>query len=65
MQTLKIGSGEFVVVAKRDYERLAAQARRQTEDDYWMESALRAEGRARSRREKPIPFSQVERELDA
>ncbi len=65
VQTLKIGKREFVLVPKRDFERLAAQARRQTEDDYWTQSALEAEARARSRRDKPIAFEDVERELDA
>jgi len=33
VQTLKIGKCEFVLVPKRDFERLAAQARRQDEQD--------------------------------
>jgi hypothetical protein len=33
LQTLKIGKREFVVVPKRDYDRLAAQAHRQAEQD--------------------------------
>ena len=65
LQTLKIGKREFVLLAKRDFEKLAAQAQRQTEDDYWTRAALEAEARARSKREKAIPFEQVERELDA
>jgi hypothetical protein len=65
LQTLTIGKQEFVLLAKRDFEKLAAQAQRQTEDDYWTQSALHAEAKARSRKEKPIAFEQVERELDA
>ena len=65
LQTLKIGKREFVLVAKRDFDKLTAQARRQTEDEYWTETALRAEAKARSKGEKPIAFEQVERELDA
>ena len=65
VQTIKIGRQEFILVSKRDFERLAAQARRQTEDDYWTNAALEAEARARSKREKPIPFEQVERQLEA
>jgi hypothetical protein len=40
LQTLKIGNKEFVLLAKRDFEKLAAQARRQTEDEYWTDAAL-------------------------
>jgi hypothetical protein len=65
LQTLKIGNREYVLLAKRDFEKLAAQARRQTEDDYWTESALQAEAKSRAKREKPIPFEVIERELDA
>jgi hypothetical protein len=65
LQVLTIGKREFVLLAKRDFERLAAQAERQLEDDYWTTAALEAEAKARSKREKPIPFEQIERELDA
>jgi hypothetical protein len=33
VQTLKIGRREFVLVSKRDFERIAAQARRQDAQD--------------------------------
>mgnify|MGYP001465235972 CR=1 FL=1 len=33
VQTLKIGKSEFVILPKRDFERIAAQARRQAEQD--------------------------------
>jgi hypothetical protein len=65
LQTLTIGKQEFVLIAKRDFQKLAAQAQRQTEDDYWTQAALDAEAKARSRKEKPIAFEQVECELDA
>jgi hypothetical protein len=65
LQTLKIGKREFVLLAKRDFERLAQQARRQTKDDCWTASALRAEERARAKGEQPIPFEEIERKLDA
>jgi hypothetical protein len=65
MQTLKIGNREFVLLARRDFEKLAAQAQRQAEDDYWTKAALAAEARARAKHEKPIPFELVEREIDA
>lgn len=64
MQTLKIGKREFVLLAKRDFDKLAAQAQRQTEDDYWTDAALKAEAQSRAKREKPIPLEQVERELE-
>ena len=65
MQMIKIGKREFVLLAKRDFEKLAAQAQRQSEDEYWTNAALEAEARARAKNEKPIPFDQIERELDA
>lgn len=65
VQPLKIGRKEFVLLSKRDFERLAAQAQRQTEDEYWTREALNAEAEARRRNELPIPFEQVEGELDA
>ena len=64
LQTLTIGKQEFVLIAKREFKRLAEQAQRQTEDDYWTQAALRAEANAKSKKEKPIPFDEVERELD-
>lgn len=45
--------------------KLATRAARPTQDEYWTESALRAEAQARSKAEKPIAFERVERELDA
>lgn len=65
LQTLKIGKREFVLLSKRDFQKLARQAQRQTEDEYWTRTALEAEAKARSKGEKPIPFEEVQRELDA
>lgn len=36
LQTLIIGDQECVVIAKRDFKKLVAQAQLATEDDYWM-----------------------------
>jgi hypothetical protein len=33
VQSLKIGKGEFVLVPKREFERLAARARKQAEQE--------------------------------
>jgi hypothetical protein len=33
VQPLRIGKREFVLLSKRDFERLSAQARRQTDQD--------------------------------
>ena len=65
VQTLKIGRRQFILLAKRDFQKLAAQAQSQTEDDYWTRAALEAEAKARANGEKAIPWEQVERELDA
>ena len=65
VQTLRIGNKDFVLLAKRDFQKLAAQAQRQAEDDFWTQAALDAEAQARAKNEKPIPFEQVERELEA
>jgi hypothetical protein len=64
LQSLKIGKREFVLLSRRDFDKLAAQAQRQTEDDYWTQAALAAEAKARANGEKAIPFAQVERELN-
>ena len=64
MQTLTIGRRKYVLLTKADYEKLAAQAERQTEDDYWTQAALDAESRARVNGEKPIALDEVERELE-
>jgi hypothetical protein len=65
LQTLKIGKREFILLSKPDFKKLAAQAQRQTEDDYWTKAALAAEASARAKGEKPISFEVLERELDA
>ena len=65
LQTLKIGRREFVLLARRDFDRLAAQAQWHTEDEYWTAAALQAEAEAKAKDHKPIAFSEVERELNA
>lgn len=65
-QTLKIGKREFVLVAKRDFDKLAARARGQAaEDAYWTKAALEAEAQARKKGEKPVPFEDIEHELNS
>jgi hypothetical protein len=61
----KMGKREFVVIPKSDFEKLAAQAQRQTEDEFWTEAALQAEADSRARGEKPIALADVEAKLDA
>ena len=66
VHTLKIGGREFVLVPKRDFQKLAARAREEAaEDAYWTRSALGAEAQALAKGEKPIPFDEIERELDS
>jgi hypothetical protein len=65
VQTLKMGKREFVVIPKSDFEKLTAQAQRQTEDDFWTEAALRAEADSRARGEKLIALADLELGLDA
>jgi hypothetical protein len=65
LQKLKIGRREYVLVAKRDFQKLTSQANNYLEDDYWTKAALGAEAEANRRNEKPIPLEVVERELDA
>ena len=65
VQTLKIGRRQFVLVPKRDFDRLAQKARLEArEEEYWSQAALAAEAEAQAKGEKPIPFEQVERELN-
>lgn len=73
--TLNLAGRKYVVIPQSEYRQLKARAarngnaiaraRRQTEDDYWIEAALKAEADARERGEKAIPFEQVEDELDS
>ena len=66
VQTLKIGGREFVLLPKRDFQKLAAQAREEAvEDAYWTRAALEAEAKSRTMAEKPIPFEEIERDLEA
>lgn len=65
VQTLKIGREGYVLLHKPDFKKMARQADGGLEDDYWTNAALAAEAKARAKCERPIPFEQVERELDA
>jgi hypothetical protein len=56
VQSLTIGKREFVLLSKRDFQKLAAQAHRQTEDDYWIHAALAAEADSKRRNEIPHSF---------
>jgi hypothetical protein len=65
VQTIRVAGREFVLLPKRDFNKLAAQAEQYAEDQYWARSALKAEADAKAKGEKPIPLDEVERELDA
>jgi hypothetical protein len=65
VQTIKVAGREFVLLPKRDFNKLAAQAEQYAEDQYWARSALKAEADAKAKGEKPIPLEQVERKIDA
>jgi hypothetical protein len=54
-----------VLLSRRDFDRLAAQAQKHTEDEYWTQSAIRADADSRVKREQRIPFKAIEKELDA
>jgi len=64
-QMITIDKREFVLLAKRDFQKLAAQAQRQTEDDYWTQAALKAEAHARAKKQKPVDFESVVSAIDA
>src|SRR5437763_7597043 len=52
----QIGEREFVLIARADFDKLAAKARHWTEDEYWSQVALKALAGARAKGEKPIPL---------
>jgi hypothetical protein len=62
VQTLKIGKREFVLVPNRDFERLAAQARRQAEQDR-QDAADVAESRRRMKRPGGRSLAEVRKSL--
>jgi len=62
VQTLKIGKREFVLVPKRDFERLAAQARRQDEQDR-QDAGDVAESRRRRKERGGITLAKLSRKL--
>jgi hypothetical protein len=62
VQTLKIGKREFVLVPKRDFERLAAQARRQIEQDR-QDAGDVAESRRRRKEPGGITLAEMRKKL--
>jgi hypothetical protein len=63
LQTLKIRGREFVLLAKRDFKKLTAQATERAEEEYWTKLALETEAKSRAKGEKPIPFEEVDKEI--
>ena len=64
VQTLKIGRREFVLVPKRDFERIAAQARRQNEQDR-QDAGDVAESRRRMKEPDGITLAKMCKKLRA
>ena len=62
VQTLKIGKQEFVVLPKRDYERIAAQAGRQADQDR-QDAGDVAESRRRMKEPGGITLAQMRAKL--
>ena len=62
VQTLKIGRREFVLVPKRDFERIAAQARRQNEQDR-QDAGDVAESRRRMKEPGGITLAKMRKKL--
>lgn len=62
VQTLKIGKKEFVVVAKRDFERLAAKAR-QLDEQARQDAGDVAESRRRRKQPGGVTLAELRRNL--
>ena len=62
VQTLKIGKRDFVVLPKRDFERLAAQARKQIDQDR-QDAGDAAESRRRMKEPGGSSLAQVRAKL--
>ena len=62
VQTLKIGRRKFVLLPKRDFERIVAQARRQDEQDR-QDAGDVAESRRRMREPGGITLDEVRKKL--
>jgi hypothetical protein len=62
MQTLKLGGREFVLVTKRDFERIRAKADRQDEQDR-QDAGDVAEVRRRKNRGPSKPYTELRRKL--
>jgi hypothetical protein len=62
VQTLKVGKREFVLLPKREFERLAASARRQVEQDR-QDAGDAAESRRRRKQPGGITLPELRRKL--
>ena len=62
VQTLEIGKREFVLLPKRDFERMAAQARRQIEQDR-QDAGDVAESRRRRKEPGGITLAEMRKRL--
>jgi hypothetical protein len=62
VQTLKIGRRKFVLVPKRDFERIVAQARRQEKQDR-QDAGDVAESRRRMREPGGLTLAEVRKKL--
>ncbi len=62
VQTLKIGRRKFVLLPKRDFERIVAQARRQDEQDRQDASDV-AESRRRMREPGSLTLGEIRKKL--
>jgi hypothetical protein len=61
-QTLKIGKREFVVLPKRDFERLAAQAKKQADQER-QDAGDVAESRRRRKERGGISLAELRKKL--
>lgn len=62
VQSLKIGKREFVLLSKRDFDRMAAQARRQVEQER-QDAGDVAESRRRRKEPGGIDLAALRRKL--
>jgi hypothetical protein len=62
MQTVKLGKEEYVLIAKRDFQRMAAQAERQNQQDQQDAGDL-AEVKRRKSRGSAKPYSELRKKL--
>lgn len=62
LQTVKLGRQQFVLVAKRDFDRICAQAERQNQQDH-QDAGDTAEIRRRKDRGPDRPYSALRKKL--